>query len=430
MTLDRISPPAAAPLMNVSLPNFEKADLSNGISVYLLPYGSTPVVEVKAIFKAGKGYQSKTGLANYTARNIFEGTANKTSLQISQELDSFGAWLNHDVDSQYISINLSTVSTHLTETLPLLQEVLTQPSFPEREFENMKQRGLQRLAVSSQKTSYQARRRFDHLMFGESHPYGMHTGPDELKQILHEDIRSHYQDYIYPGNFFITVVGSYNKSEVLALLENLFGNLETRESNHKPNSAQQEAPIPKAGVYKVPRPGMQSTLRMGHRGFNRSHPDAYKMMVVNTILGGYFGSRLMKNIREEKGYTYGIYSGWISMKHDGYFVIQCDLANEYVEPAINEIYKEINLLIQEGVGEEELNLVKNYMFGQSISQRETPFQLGDILRFALTYDLSFAELDRKFEVIRQITAAEVQELAAKYIRPQDMLTVISGQAEN
>lgn len=424
--LDRTSPPRAGILNKIPLPTYETHTLSNGLLVYLLPFGSVEVVEVQAIFRAGKVFQPAIGVASYTASNMREGTASHSSLAISQLLDGYGAWLNHSVGEEDLAFKLATVSKHLDKTLPLLKEVILAPSFPENEFVNMKDRALQKMSVNEEKTNYLAGRAFKHLMYGAEHPYGWHLGREELMDLNREQLLNYHQAYLQPGNFCLTVVGRYDQVLVLEHLEKAFGSLDLQPSNQKDSPAIGQAVNMSLGRNYIQKSGMQASVRLGHQGIARKHPDFDRMVVVNTLLGGFFGSRLMKNIREDKGYTYGIYSGWVSMKRAGHFVVQSEVGNAYIEATIREVKLEMRKLMEEGTTEKELQLVKNYLLGRSISQRETLFQIGDILRFSISNDISFTEIDQKFDTIQQMQPHEIGELASTYFKPDDMVEVIVG----
>ncbi|MEM6632555.1 MAG: pitrilysin family protein [Bacteroidota bacterium] len=426
--LDRTQVPQSSPLKNVKLPTYEQHELPNGISVYLLPFGNVEVSTLRCIFRGGKGHQPQTGVASYTTRNMSEGTRSYTGFELAKVLDRFGTWIGSQTGYEHISFDLSTLSKDLPATLPLLAEVLFSPRLAVEEFENMRQRNLQKLQVEAQKTRYHAQRLFGHELFGNKHPYGMHLGEDELNALRIEHIHTYHQANFFPGNFQITVVGSFDSHLILEELSKSFGQVPTKSPISSPSLA--KMPISPSGHASVRKPlsGMQSTVRVGHLNFPRNHPDFYGMQIVNSILGGYFGSRLMQNIREDKGYTYGISSGWLSFAHNGFFVVQSDVGNEYVEDTILEIKKEIRILQNELVPEEELTLVKNYLQGRSLSERETLFQLSDLLRFSLVNDISFEELDRKFEVLREITSEDILSLAQTHLKPDEMLEVVVGGA--
>jgi len=425
--IDRTQAPLAGPLNNISLPDVSHVQLFNGVDLHMIQHGNVDVVTLQAIFKAGKGHQAQAGLANFTARNMQEGTHSYTGLELARKLDEYGGWLGHNTGEEYVAFQLTTLSENVPRCLELIKEVMFMPVFPEDKFENMRQRTLQKLSIESQKTRYQAKRLFGQLMFGQEHPYGMHVGPEQIEQLSLQAIRQYHQTYFYPGNYILTAVGKFKEGDLVDMANRILGADSTREPVKSPSRAERISATFEPGRTYYDMEGMQATIRLGHPAFNRSHPDFYGMQIVNTILGGYFGSRLMQNIREEKGYTYGIYSGWVAMANGGYFVVQSDIGNEYIEPTIEEVRKEMNALAQEPISGAELNLVKNYLLGRSISERETPFQLSDILRFSLVSGISFEELDRKFEVIRQIQPEDIQRLAAQYFRPDALLEVVCGK---
>lgn len=424
--LDRTLPPQPGPLRAVSLPSYEEFRLSNGIPVYLIPFGQVEVVTLKCIFKAGKGYQDQIGLANLTAENMPEGTASFSGYELAKQLDTYGTWIGNQTGYEQISFQLSTLSKYLPETLGLLKEVLFSPQLSEEEFNNLSRRKIQKLTVEAEKTRFHAVRLFGHSLFGEDHPYGMHLGKEEIQDLRVERIRQYHTSHFYPGNFFITLVGNINPKKAISHLEQTFGRLPIQPALAAESLAEQIAPPPTPQRIYHHIDGLQSTLRIGHSAFSRKHPDYYGMQVLNTVLGGYFGSRLMQNIREEKGYTYGISSGWISLRHSGFFVIQTDVGNEYVEATLTECKQEIQRLQQDLIPANELDLVKNYLLGRSLSERETPFQISDLLRFSLVNQLSFSELDRRFEVIKEISGKDLRDLAQKYLQPDQLVEVVVG----
>lgn len=430
MQLDRTQAPVAPPLTFRALPPYHTFHLSNGLEVLMLPFGKVPVVEIDAVFTAGTGFQAYPGLANYTARNMFEGTRTYSSLELAQKQDELGAWTGHQANIDTFFFYLATLNHHLEETLPLLREILFEPVFHEEEFVKMKTRGLEQLQVSLKKTAYHASRQFQHLMYGPDHPNGMHVGPEELKAIQLEDLRTYHQHFFYPANMRLTVVGNYREQEVLKQLEATFGSLPMQPSDVDQVSRGSAPPQPfQPGRHHFPLEGLQSTLILAHPGTVLSHPDYYGAKILNTVLGGYFGSRLMHNIREEKGYTYGIHSSWASMKYQGHFLVQSDVGNEYVEATISEVKKEMQRLREEPIPEEELTLVKNYLRGRSISERETPFQISNLLKHALNHDLSFEEIDRYYQVLDEITPEQLQAIAQQYLHPDKLLEIVSGGSD-
>ncbi|MEM6261953.1 MAG: pitrilysin family protein, partial [Bacteroidota bacterium] len=340
--LNRTLAPKAESLRLGSLPSFQPYELSNGMKVYCLQHGTIEAVQVEAVYKAGASFQEMPGLASYTFRNMLEGTASYSSLELAEELDRFGAWLTPDTGYESSAFTLTSLEKHLESTLPLMREVITQPIFPEEKFEVMRNRGHQQLTVNEQKTGYMARRKYDGLIYGFDHPYGRSLDHEGLDELSLEGLKNYQKTYVYPGNCFLTAVGKFDEEKLVYALDKQLGDLPMDSPVIQESLAQASLAPAEPGRYHLPLAGMQSTVRVGHKGYARSHPDYYRMRLVNTLLGGFFGSRLMKNIREEKGYTYGIYSSWSTHRYHGTFFVQGDVGNEYVEATITEIKKEMN----------------------------------------------------------------------------------------
>lgn len=430
--LDRKTAPAAAPLSNILFPEIERRELSNGIPVYVIPFGIEEILDLRVVFPAGKSFEEKKGVAGIVATMLQEGTKSYTGFELAQELDRLGSFVSASSGYESITLTLTTLARHIPYVLPVFREVCLEPVFPKTDLEKMLERKIQSLEVEQKKTGFRARQEFNKLLFGNSHPYGQSLDAEDLGAITREDLVGHHEKTFRLDKAVIVASGRFGVDGLIALLENEFGHV-MLPGGHQGfmkdlSPAEAEPEIAARGLQYFEMPDtMQATVRVGHLGFKRDHPDYYAMQVVNTILGGYFGSRLMRNIREEKGYTYGIGSGWAAMKYHGLFIVQTDVGNEYIKPTLEEIRKEIQLLIDKGVSEEELSLVKNYMVGKSVSRRETPSQIGDTVVSALVTELDFAELDRKFDAIMRITSQQVQELAAKHLRPEKMLEVVCGK---
>lgn len=432
--LDRTVPPAAQPLSNILFPAISSQQLSNGIPVHMVDFGGQDVLDLRIIFPSGKAFEQKMGVAGVAANMLLEGTTNLSGLQIAQQLDQFGSFIDHSSGFEATTFRLTTLGKHMAAVMPLFLEVCKEPGFPSSELEKLLARQKQSLEVEEQKTSYIARREFNQLLFGANHPYGRILHSHDLDQITSEDLAVFHSTQFDWSSAVVVAVGGVNQQVLLGLLEQYFGSISFPggyrglEASLSNKSWEVDRGI--SGLHYFEKAdAMQATVRVGHEAFQRNNPDYYPMQVVNTLLGGYFGSRLMKNIREEKGYTYGIGSGWVAMRHSGLFIIQTDVGNEYIQPTLDEIRKEMNLLIEEGVEEEELSLVKNYMVGKSVSGRELPSQIGETLSNAIINGLDFSVLDEKFDQIMGVTTEQVKQLAEKYLHPGQMIEVVSGKME-
>ncbi|HHG84527.1 MAG TPA: insulinase family protein [Bacteroidetes bacterium] len=433
-TIDRTLPPQAAPMEKIPFPQIHQVQLSNGVPVYLIPFGAQKVVEINIVFPAGRSFEPSPAVASFTGKMIQEGTLNYTSLEFAQKLDHYGAFIGVETGFERSSASLTSLEKHLESTIPLLQEMLVHPKFPEKDLDRLLKRTIQHLDVEEQKTEYTARKEFNQLLFGQDHPYGRTAGKQEVQDLSNDSLKAFFAHNYNFVNATILVCGCFDQAALLDLLESHFGDKalidEAQKVDINTSGALREPASPSSGLhYFEKEDSVQATVRVGLRGFTRNHPDYHKMLVVNTILGGYFGSRLMKNIREEKGYTYGIGSAWLSMRHQGFFIIQTDIGNEYIRPTLTEMDKEIRKLIEDGVSEDELQLVKNYMLGRMASGRETPAQIIGLVNTLLASGIPFENLNEKFDIIQSVTTEDVQSLATQYLNPDKLLQVVSGKME-
>jgi zinc protease len=431
--LDRSLPPKAAPLEKILFPTVRLAHLSNGVPVYLLQFGTQEIVELAAIFPAGKSFEPAASVAGFTAKMIQEGTLRRNGLEFARAIDRFGASIHVESGYESASASLTALAKHLDATVPLWAEMLLEPAFPAEELEKLRERTLQHLDVEEQKTSYVARKEYSRLLFGPTHPYGAHSEKPDISAVTLEQLQAFHGSHFHAANAMIVATGRFDEAQLLRLLDQSIGKQVLHPSQKislSGSHALWDLPAPVTGLHYFEKAeSMQATLRVGHRAFARSHPDYYAMQVVSTIIGGYFGSRLMKNIREEKGYTYGIAAAWLSMKYDGIYVVQTDVGNEYIDDTLKEIKREMRLLIDEGVTAAELDLVRNYMLGRSASSRETPGQLLGLIQNALVNDFPFEEMDRKFDIVMALQPSDIKRLALQYLSPDALLEVVCGKMQ-
>ncbi|MEM7035562.1 MAG: pitrilysin family protein [Bacteroidota bacterium] len=430
--LNRSVPPPAAPMKKIPFPTLQHQQLDNGVPVISVPFGTQEIMEVSLVFPAGRSFETAPGIATFTGKMMQEGTRQFTGLEFARKLDHYGAYIHVDTGYETAAFCLTTLSRHMAATVPLLAEVVVAPIFPDKELEKLRNRTLQHLDVEEKKTAYNARKEFNRLLFGQEHPYGRTPEKEDVSAIDVAQLKAYHARNYNLRNAFIVVVGRYDEAKLLPILNAAFGAAAFVSEDAFVDLAGSRAlklteARPSGLHYFEKSDSMQATVRVGHAGFSREHPDYYRLQVVNTILGGYFGSRLMKNIREDKGFTYGIGSAWLSMKYSGIFLIQSDVGNAYIEPTLKEIAHEVNRLIHEGVGEEELSLVKNYMLGRSASARETPSQIANLIRNTRANGVDISQLDEKFDIVSSVTTADVKQLAEAYMRPEQMLQVVCGK---
>src|SRR5690606_1931300 len=283
------------------------------------------------------------------------GTIHHTANEINEALEFYGASLHVNAGNDFAVVSLYTLTKHLPVLLPTVYEVLAEAVFPQEELEIFQRNSIQKLSVNLRKCEFVANQKFDALLFGEDHPYGRYTRKESIEALTREDLQAFHKEYYHLGLVQIFMAGRLTQTDV-NLVASVFGKghivqkpLAQKISASPPPSQQ------KLHINHDPN-GVQGAIRIGRIFPNRVHPDYPGMVVLNTILGGYFGSRLMRNIREEKGYTYGIYSMLSSWLHAGVFVIATETGRQVTMNAVEEVYKEMDILCKEQVSEEELLL--------------------------------------------------------------------------
>lgn len=422
--LDRSIAPPSKQITNIDILRAKKASLDNGIPVYFIEAGKQPVTRIEFIFKAGAWYEKVKGASYFATKMLSEGTKTKSSTQISHEVERFGAFLDLNPTMDYAILTLECLSKHLNNLLPLLHEILYQPAFPEDELVTLKNIKAQQTRVQNEKSSILASKKFREAIFGNDHPYGKDLTLTDIEGLTQDDISSFYEQY-YKRPFEIVIAG-LPESDCIANLNKIFGQttLQKEESVLPYNSKPTASPI-----IIEKQANLQSSIRLGKKLLTKEHPDYVKLLVLNEILGGYFGSRLMKNIREDKGYTYGISSAMIPLKNEGYFIVGTDVNKENTGNTLQEIYKEIKTLQNSLVPEEELNTVRSFMVGSFLSEINTPFALADKFKGVHLYGLDYDFYDAYLHTVNNITSIEIQNLAHQYLQKDTFSEVVVGGLE-
>lgn len=403
-----------------------KITLDNGMLVYMLHGGTQELTRIDLIFKAGSWYQPKTYVAYSVNKLLKEGTRHFSSNEISEKLDFYGTFLDTIPERDNAYVMLYSLNKHLDNTLPLLEEIVKAPVFPEEEIQLFINKEKQRFTVSSQKVKYIARTNFQEVIFGPQHPYGVKLKDTDFDQLEHDTFCRFHEEQYTPANCTIIVSGLI-PSNLPEKLNALFGKNDWGKA--QPLNLQiPEIQSSEQHFYKIIKEdSLQSGIRIGRPLFNRSHPDYLAMSVLNNVLGGYFGSRLMTNLREDKGYTYGVGSGIVSFLNSGYFFITSELGSDYAESAVTEIMNEIKILREELVPESELELVKNYIYGSFLRSIDVPVALADKFRNVMEHNLDFTFYERFLETVKNITSEELRQLAQKYLQEKDLWTVMAGR---
>ena len=418
---DRTIAPVIQPIDQVPLQEVKEVRLDNSIPLFFLNAGQQPVMRLEIIFNGGKWFESRPGLSYFTGKMLTEGTEKKTAQEVSAFFDRLGAFVEVTPGFDRITLTIHLLTRHLTTLLPLIAELINQPAFRDMELQNIKQLKKQRLLVDLQKTSFVAAQKFTGNVFGKEHPYGRLLDIENIESTTIEMVLMFYQEQL-KGNFEIVVSGKVDEHDLKRINETL--GQEPRLTREYPEVSSYIYGPSELLIEK--EDSLQSSVRMGMAFINRDHPDYNEMLVVNEILGGYFGSRLMRNIREDKGYTYGIHSGISCLNHGSLWIVSTDVKKEFRDQTVDEIIREIQVLQNELVPQEELETVKNYMLGTFISETDTPFALADKFKTIHYSGLGYDYYRRYFQTIKQIDSERIQELARKYLVLENLSKVVVG----
>lgn len=409
---------------DIKLKPCEKFTLDNGIPVYVVKSEEQDTLQLELVFPGGSWFETENLVASAANFLMKNGSSKHSALEINESIDYHGAYLNRNSHHENATYTLHCLTKHLTKLLPVLQEVILDPVFAEDELATFKQNMKQRLAVNLQKCDFVANRHIDKYLFGEFHPYGRVSTMEAYDALQSQTLHAFYKQHYTYNNCKIFVAGNL-PANMIPLLNQYFG---ATKWNGETTIVREHLPILPAEEKKFrifnDENGVQGAVRVARHFPNRYHPDFSKMLVLNTIFGGYFGSRLMSNIREEKGYTYGISSQIYNFRQTSAINIHTEAGRDVCEATIKEIYKELNTLQQEEVPEEELHLVRNFMIGSVLGDLDGAFQIIQRWKNLILNDLDENYFYNNINTIKTITAAELQQLAQQYFTPEDFYELV------
>jgi len=423
--LDRKNPPPMKDAVdfNIELRSCQRFRLDNGVEVHALSAGAEEVMQLEMVFYAGNWYEEKNGIAAAASQLLKNGTSARTAYEISEHFDYYGAYLNSNCYNETSNVILHCLTKHAGELLPVVREVLTDAVFPDHELEIYRQNMKQKLEVNLKKCEFVAGRLIDEYLFGLDHPYGKYSSMEMYDALTSDDIRKFYDRSYRKGHCVIFVAGLLPKN-IQQMLNDHFGDLPLNsvtlpEIDHSIKPAAEK----RKRIMNDPN-GLQGAIRIARPFPNRHHPDYKQAMVLNTLFGGFFGSRLMDNIREDKGYTYGIYSYMQNHVRDSAWMISTEAGRDVCEATVQEVYHEMKRLRDEEIPEEELMMVKNYLMGTILGDLDGPFQIIGRWKNLVLNGLDEGFFNDSVEIIRKIKPGELNELARKYLREEEFYELI------
>lgn len=423
MMLNRARAPRVSPIRYIDQPTIEKVLLDNGAPLFIVHSGSQEVVRVEVVFNAGRPYETKPLVARAAASQIREGTARYSSAEIAEHFDFYGSEFSNPFHLDTANLSIVALNKYLGEVLPVFSEVLQAPAYPEAELENFIERNRQKLLVDLSQNDVVAYRQITEMIFGPHHPYGYNSTPEMYAALRTQDLHAHFSRAFNAANCQVFASGMVDEAAIRQINASLGQAIQAGEA--VPASIPPSAYSPRQEYLKKAN-SHQTAIRIGRKLFTRSHPDYQGMFVVNTLLGGYFGSRLMSNVREKKGYTYNIYSAIETMRFDGYFYVSTETGNDVAADAVKQIFTEIEVLQNKLVGKKELELARNYLMGTLLSQMDGPFNTMDLVRSLAGDGLTLSFFQDAIRVVQEITPEEIRELAQRYLGRDEMWEVLVG----
>jgi predicted Zn-dependent peptidase len=408
---------------NLKLKPYTLFTLDNGVPVYTVDAGTQEVLQMEMVLYAGNWFEKQQLIAGATNYLLKNGTSTKSAFQINEAFEYYGAHSSRNCFNETAVISLSALSKYFDKLLPLIKEIITDASFSEEELNTYKQNSKQKLSVSLKKSDFVAARLIDTYVYGEKHPYGVYTNAEDIDALNTALLKDFYRQYYVNGQCAIFVSGKI-PADLQQQLNSNFGALPISKPTFSVNPIAVQPATQKKYRVQNDSEGVQGAIRIARPFPNRHHPDFMKVMVLNTLFGGYFGSRLMGNIREDKGYTYGIHSYVQNHLQQSAWMISTDAGKDVSEATVEEVYKEMKLLREELVDDEELLTVKNYLIGTILGDLDGPFHIMGRWKNLILNNLDEQYFNNSVQTIKTISAEEIRELAKKYLNPEDFYELI------
>lgn len=418
--LDRTLAPPAGEIAFEGLPQVNEKILEQGASLFWLNAGDQPVVKVEIVFQSGIWYEQKKAISWLTAKMLAEGTKSKSAKQITEGFEKLGAFLEISPGFDDVSVSIYGLKRNFDQVIGLLNEMVNESTFPEQEFEILKSNRKDQINLNDNKSNLYASKKLREAIYGPVFPYGQALTPEDIEAVCLNDVKEYYQDRL----FFkpqIYLCGNLDNS----LIRSIEDHLSLPSAVDSVGKKIEFKSVDKS-IYVERENSLQSSIRMAWLIPDKSHKDYFDYQIANSLLGGYFGSRLMKNIREEKGYTYGIHAYPVHLKHSSFGLIAADVVASHTLDTFSEIQKEIEKLLNDPIDVEEIDVLTNYMAGSFLASINTPFQLMGKFKKAHEAGLDISYYDRYFSALRTTKENDVKYAIEKYFKLDEAYKTIVG----
>lgn len=417
-------PPRIKPMEKPCLIMPYKAVLSNGVPIYIIRGGSQDVLRIDLLIRGGYSIQERPLQALFTNRMLREGTADYKAEEISRLLDYYGAWIEMYSLQECNRITLYTLGRYLEPMLDMLESMVKRPLFPTKNLDTIRANNKAFYHINSRKVDVVAQRYFEQAIWGKDHPLGHIVCAEDYDAITEDLVKKYHAMHYGSQNMAFFVSGNVGDRCVAAIEKRFgdsWGSKESKEAFIAP-------PEPIAGSSKVTIEGvLQSGIRVGCMVMDTSHPDFHRFRFLTVVLGGYFGSRLMSNIRESNGYTYHIEAEVDAYGNRNAFMISTETDNEYVKPLLAEVDKELRRLINEDIPNEELELVRNYTLGELCREYEGVLPKAEVFISLWLSGQPFEAVNEYLDTVCTVSSAELRSLAQEYLSPEQMSQIVVGE---
>ena len=411
--MDRTLAPASFPIKNFNFRNYRKIILNGHIDGLVIPNKQYPICSLEIIFRSGSWFEKNPGIAFLTGKMILEGTTSKNGEEIALAFEYMGAHIEIQTTVDDSRIRLFATQKHIHSSLALLQEILFTPSFPQHEFEVIKNLKAKQIKMQLAKNNYFASSYFNQLLFGRDHPYGRYLREKEINVRSLSEIKKFFQ-LEFQNDPKVVLCGDIDDNiiEKTALLLNIVKKNGRQMTHFKIRPNYNHQTIERSD-------SIQASLRLGAQTIQREHPEIHKLTIANKLLGGFFGSRLMKKLREEKGLTYGIYSSLTHAQHASYWIISTEIKNDNTEHSLETIHAIITELAQEFPSSAEVDMLKNFLKGKFLSSLNSILDIASMYTLLFVNDLTIKFLSSYLKTIDTIRPRDISEMVQKYYLSPD-----------
>ncbi len=433
--VDRSRLPDVGPDPSFRFPQVAKRTLPNGLRVWTVEHRGLPVIAIIALVPAGASADpaDRPGLAALTADMLDEGAGGRSALDLQEALGRIGASLDTEVGSDATMITLAMLSRFTDRGLALLSDILTRPALDDHEFSRLRELRMNRLTQLRDVPPSLADRAFSRLLFG-THPYAhlpMGTEPS-LREVTHDEVCAFHRRAYDPASTTIVAVGNFSHAEMEGAVGQAFGGWTAAPGARRPDSVPAMVPpVVGSRVAIVARPGApQSELRIGQVGAQRTTPDYHALLVLNSVLGGQFVSRINMNLREEKGYTYGARTTFDFRRGRGPFLLQTSVQTQVTAAAVRESFNELHAIRDDRPATpDEVELARASLTRGFPRSFETSEQVARAVAQRALYELPDDSFEQFVPHVNATTRDEVTRVANAYLQPAEMVTVIVGDPE-